>query len=157
MTIKPVMTIYYGETIRLQTVPYDPRDLFYGDYVDLNFQAETIPLLLLENSLRTRLEDNASRDYPREDVKVYLILEQNNKTGVHDVIRVSANKPKSGTYIKSILRPFINDNSVTVSIPIEKYYVEEDTGKELEDASRKGQLIATIKVYKGYTILRSVE
>lgn len=157
MTVKPLMTIYFGETVKLQTVPYDPRDLFYGDYVDLDFEAENIPINLVEDSLRKTLEDNTTSSFPKDDFKVYLILEQNGTTGVHDVTSVSTKKPKSGTYIKGISSPYIYEDKLTVSIPIEKYYLAENTGTQLEEASTKGQLIATIKVYNGYSILRSVE
>ncbi|WP_019414085.1 GDYXXLXY domain-containing protein [Paenisporosarcina sp. TG20] len=157
MTVKPLITIYFGETVKLQTVPFDPRDLFYGDYVDLDFEAENIPINIVENSLRKTLDNNTSGSYSRDDLKVYVVLEQNNITGVHDVISVSAKKPKSGTYIKGISSPYIHENKLTVSIPIEKYYLAENTGTQLEEASSKGQLIATIKVYNGYSILRSVE
>lgn len=157
MTVKPLIAIYYGDTVKLQTVPYDPRDLFYGDYVDLEFEAENIPINIVEKSLRKTLEDNTSGSSPRDNFKVYLILEQDNRTGVHDVTNVIANKPKSGTYIKGIITPYIYEGKVTVSIPIEKYFIAEYTGKKLEDASIKGQLVATLKVYNGYSILRGVE
>lgn len=157
MTIKPLITINYGETIRLQTVPVDPSNLFYGDYVDLEFEAENIPINLVETTMRKKLEDNTYGSYPQDDLKVYILLEHNNETTTHQVTSLSLSKPKSGTYIKGILNPYINDAKVRASIPLEQYYLEDDTGLELEDKARKGELIATIKVRNGYAILRSVE
>lgn len=157
MTVMPLLTLYYGDTVKLQTVPYDPRDLFYGDYVDLDFEAENIPIDLVEESLRRKLDNYSSSGYPLNNPKVYLIVTPNHITGVHDVSSVTTNKPKSGTYIKGNLDPYVYEGKVTVSIPIEKYYLEEDTGRSLEEASRKGQLIATMKVFNGYALLRNVE
>jgi uncharacterized membrane-anchored protein len=157
MTIKPLITILYGETVRLQTVPVDPSDLFYGDYVDLDFEAENIPINVVEKSLRKKLEDNTTGSYPQDSLKVYIHLAYSNETDTHKATNVSQKKPRSGTYIKGILDPYIYEGKVRVSIPIEKYYLEDDTGSKLEDKARKGQLVATIKVYKGYAILRSVD
>lgn len=156
MTIKPLITINYGETIRLQTVPVDPSNIFYGDYVDLDFEAENIPVNIVEKSLRKELEVNTI-GYSQDDLKVYILLAYSNETDTHKVTSLSKNKPKSGTYIKGILHPSIFEDKVRVSIPIEQYYLEDDTGSELEDKARKGKLVATIKVRKGYAILRSVE
>lgn len=157
MTVKPLTTIYYGETVRLQTVPVDPSNLFYGDYVDLDFEAENIAIDVVEKSLRKRLEDNTTGSYSQDDSKVYILLAYSYETDTHKVTRLTVSKPKSGTYIKGILNPYINDGKVKVSIPIEQYYLEDDTGSKLEDKARKGELIATIKVRNGYAILRSVD
>ncbi len=157
MTIKPLATINYGETIRLQTVPVDPSNIFYGDYVDLEFEAENIPVNLVEKTLRKKLEDNTYGSYPQDDLKVYILIAHNDVTNTHQVTSLSLSKPKSGTYIKGMLNPYINDAKVRASIPLEQYYLEDDTGLELEDKARKGELIATIKVRNGYAILRSVE
>ena len=156
MTIKPLITINYGETIRLQTVPVDPSNIFYGDYVDLEFEAENIPINLVESSLRKELEDHTN-GYSEDDLKVYIRLAYSNETDTHQVTNLSKSKPKSGTYLKVILHPSIYEEKVRVSIPLEQYYLEDNTGLELEDKASKGQLVATIKVRNGYAILRSVE
>jgi uncharacterized membrane-anchored protein len=156
LTIKPLITLTKGEEIKLQTVPLDPRDLFYGDYVNLDFEAESVPASLLEPKLRKELSKDTNK-YQTSDTKVYLTLEYSKETNTHKVTALGVNKPKSGTFIKAKLYPFINDNKVTVEIPIDKYYLEEYTGTKLEDASKKGQLVATIKVLDGYAILQSVE
>lgn len=157
MTIKPLITIYYGETIRLQTVPVDPSHLFYGDYVDLEFEAENIPIDVVEKSLQKKLEDNTYGSSPQNDLSVYIHLDYNQETDTHQVTNLTTDKPNSGTYIKGVLNPYIQEDTARVSIPIEQYYLEDNTGLELEDKARKGEIIATIKVHKGYAILRNVE
>ncbi len=157
MTIKPLITIYYGETVRLQTVPVDPSHLFYGDYVDLDFEAENIPIHVVEKSLQKKLEDNTYGSFPQNDLSVYIHLDYNQETDTHKVTNLTMDKPNSGTYIKGVLNPYIQEDTARVSIPIEQYYLEDNTGLELEDKARKGEIIATIKVHKGYAILRNVE
>ena len=157
MTIKPLITIYYGETVRLQTVPVDPSHLFYGDYVDLEFEAENIPIDIVEKSLRKKLEDNVSGGYSQNELTVFIHLAFNDETNTHKVTNLTMDKPNSGTYIKGVLNPYIYEDTARVSIPIEQYYLEDNTGLELEDKARNGEIIATIKVHKGYAILRNVE
>lgn len=157
MTIKPLITIYYGETVRLQTVPVDPSHLFYGDYVDLEFEAENIPVDIVEKSLRKKLEDNKSGGYSQNELIVFIHLAYNDETNTHKVTNLTLDKPNSGTYIKGVLNPYIHEDIARVSIPIEQYYLEDNTGLELEDKARNGEIIATIKVHKGYAILRNVE
>ena len=156
MTLKPLVTINYGQTIRLQTVPVDPSNIFYGDYVDLEFEAENIPVNLVESSLRKELE-GTTNGYSQDDLKVYLRLAYNNETDTHIVTNLTRSKPTSGIYLKGILHPSIYEEKVRVSIPLEQYYLEDNTGLALEEKARNGELIATIKVRNGYAILRTVE
>ena len=37
-------TLWYGKEIRVQTVPVDPRDLLYGDYVHFNYDINRVPM-----------------------------------------------------------------------------------------------------------------
>lgn len=157
MTIKPLITIYYGETVRLQTVPVDPSHLFYGDYVDLEFEAENIPVQVAEKSLQKKLDEYMDGSFPQNDLSVYIHLAYNHETNTHKVTNLTEDKPDTGTYIKGILNAYIHEDTVRVSIPIEQYYLEDNTGLELEEKARKGEIIATIKVHKGYAILRNVE
>jgi uncharacterized membrane-anchored protein len=163
MLVKPLSTTYLGETIKLQTVPYDPRDLFYGDYVDLNFEIEEVPLDIVYEPLLKKLDIHGDSSKPYRDVKVFIELKIDKVTGVYKAWRVVETKPKSGVYIKGVMSPYVNKDEgegykeVNINIPIERYYLEENTGKQLEKESSQGRLIATVKVYKGYPILQSVE
>jgi uncharacterized membrane-anchored protein len=161
MTFKPLLAISAGEEIKLQTVPYDPRDLFYGDYVDLQFEVERVELNLLDEDLRKKFnqENNEYIRYSGKEnkINVFITLKENSE-GIHQAVKVSKNKPQGKTYIKGVLYPYSSfDNKLEVNIPIERYYVEENTGKKLEEQARQGELLATLKVYKGYSILKSVE
>ena len=40
LTVKPLWTLTYGDDIALLTVPVDPRDLLYGDYVTLWYETK---------------------------------------------------------------------------------------------------------------------
>ncbi len=163
MLVKPLTATYLGESIKLQTIPYDPRDLFYGDYVDLNFEIEEVPLDIIYEPLLKKLDIHGDSSKPYQDVKVFIELKEDKATGIFKAWRVVETKPKSGVYIKGVMSPYVDWTAdkgykkVNINIPIERYYLEENTGKQLEKESSQGRLIATVKVYKGYPILQSVE
>ncbi|MGG0655772.1 GDYXXLXY domain-containing protein [Rummeliibacillus pycnus] len=165
MTVKPLLTVLTGETIYLQTTPVDPSDIVYGDYVDLEFEIETIPLNLLDMGLQKQLS-NDKEYFNFDNAKtVYIKLKQNKKTNTYDAIKVTETKPKTGVFIKGELDSSIdqadwdNDKSpkvAHVNIPIERYYVEDNKGTHLEKQSQKGKLKAEIRVRNGYAVIRSI-
>ena len=60
----------WGEEIRLKTMPVDPRDLFYGDYVTLGYEISTIPIDLIDDL-------DASGDFHISDLegkRIYVLL-----------------------------------------------------------------------------------
>lgn len=159
MTIKPLQATYLGETIKLQTAPVDPRDLFYGDYVNLDFEVERIDVSLLDKDLSQKFTRNGEHfDYEGKEQKLPVYLSLKNVDGIHKLHSVSEDKPSSGAYIKGVLLTNSAwDGNITIDIPIDRYYVQEDTGMKLEESARKGWIVADLKVYKGYPILKDVE
>ena len=153
MTIIPIYTLVTGEEIILRTIPVDPTDLFRGDYVVLRYEAEEIQSSLVEKEVRTELDNG------RYDLEVYVSLEY--KDGTHAPTRVSLNKPLSGLYLKgelSYIGPSWNGvvdggEVAYISYSLDKYFVEDNTGIELEEASRNGNILAKVKVKRGYAVL----
>ncbi|OEH93745.1 GDYXXLXY domain-containing protein [Bacillus solimangrovi] len=164
MTIKPLQATYLGEEIKLKTVPLDPRDLFYGDYVILDFEIESVGFDQFDQSLANKFTANTNKNTNQHfvyegnerTIPVYIVLEE--VDDVHQVKVVSEQKPSTGAYVKGNLRTFVGSNDkLTIDIPIERYYVEENTGKQLEDAARRGNIIAHLKEYNGYAVLKDLE
>ncbi|WP_397538505.1 GDYXXLXY domain-containing protein [Rummeliibacillus pycnus] len=164
MTVKPLLTVLTGETIYLQTTPVDPSDLAYGDYVDLEFEIENVPLDLLDNGLKKQLGNDKDYFNFDSDKTVYITLKQNNRTNIYEAIKVTEIKPRSGVFIKGKLASYINqegDNNRStkvahINIPIERYYVEDNTGTHLEKLTQRGKLKAEIKVRDGYAVIRGI-
>ncbi|WP_079480662.1 GDYXXLXY domain-containing protein [Halobacillus salinus] len=116
----------WGETINLKTEPVDPRDPFYGDYVVLNYQVESFPSSKWEGK----------DDVERGD-KVYLLLE-NEEDGVSSLIKASdhpLNPDANQIVVESRMewRDQYNDN-YRVDLGLDRYYIEENTGREWEQA-----------------------
>lgn len=160
MLIKPVNTMVKGEEVTLATIPIDPRDLFYGDYVVLDLEIEEIDVSLIEPSIKRKLE---RYEYNR-DIPVYVTLLEG-EDGVYQAVFVSEKKPR-GLFVKGKMSPYIQDNSgneeavyvetVRVDYGIERFYVEEGTGLELEDQARKGKVLVSVKINNGYPVLTDI-
>jgi uncharacterized membrane-anchored protein len=153
MTVTPLYTLINGDEILLQTVPVDPSNLFRGDYVALQYEAEEIPRDLVEKDVVTEIE---AGEY---NLTVYVLLEK--KNGTHTPIKVSLNKPKSGIYLKGKLE-YLGSNDVKKSVAyltysLDKYFLEDNTGLEWEEASSKGEILAKVKVKNGYAYLVDIQ
>jgi len=153
MTVTPLYTLLTGEEITLRTIPVDPTDLFRGDYVVLRYEAEEIPIALIPDEIRDEVDSG------RYDIEVYVPLEF--KDGVHTPTEVVLTKPDTDLYLKgklNYLGPTWDDRVegeevAYISYSLDKYFVEDNTGLDLEEASRNGNILAKVKVKNGYAYL----
>lgn len=153
MVVIPLITLMFGKTIKLRTRPYDPTDIFRGDYIRLEYDIGTISMKDVRMT-----EEELERTH-----KIYVALKEDN--GIHVVDYVTDKKP-SGDYIVGANRDRYvvrgggidgSDRGITLDYGIDTFFVEENTGYELEDMARKGDLIAEVRIFGGHAILRSVK
>jgi uncharacterized membrane-anchored protein len=153
MTVAPLYTLIKGDEILLQTVPVDPSNLFRGDYVALQYEAEEVPRALMDKDVVTKIE---AGEY---DLTVYVLLEK--KDGIHTPLKVSLNKPKNGIYLKGKLEYLGSNNEqkrvAYLTYSLDKYFLEDNTGLEWEEASSKGEIVAKVKVKNGYAYLVDIQ
>lgn len=147
MTIKPQATILFGQEIVLETMAYDPTDQFRGDYVAINFAISEVPKSMVPLSLDKVNNKN-----------LYVSLKQEGKYYVVD--QVIETKPKQGVYLKGkfqqIYNEFNTEDQFRVDYSLDKYFVEQGSGKDLEQESFKGDLVGTVKVLGGYGVLTGI-
>jgi uncharacterized membrane-anchored protein len=124
----------FGKEIRLKTEPIDPTDLFYGDYVVMQYDVQTLSKGLWKG------------DKPIDEYEVvYVVLDESE--GLYEATGISPEKPQvsddeivmKGRYIYNF-----NNNEVYLTYGIERYYIKEGTGKELED--QRGNLVVSVLV-----------
>lgn len=178
MTILPIYTLTNGTEFLLKTKPVDPTDLFRGDYVILDYEISEIKLDKLDQELQDKLK--SASPYELQGKDIYVVLRKG-KT-YHEVTHATLQKPIAGLYLKGKIN-YLNEVpmesekilkekeslkeesveyskgkivSLVVNYNLDKYFVPENTGTELEELSRKGQLVAKVKVSKGYAILADV-
>lgn len=147
MIIKPQATVLFGEEIVLETKAYDPTDLFRGDYVAMNFAISDIP--------KSKVDLPSDKIYNKN---LFVSLKLEGKYYVVD--QVSETKPKQGVYLKGkfqeIYNPVNESGSFRVDYSLDKYFVEQGSGKDLEQQSFKGGLVGTVKVLGGYGVLTGI-
>lgn len=126
MTIAASAPSRTGQTVYLQVMPVDPRDLFRGDHVILGYPFNRV---------------NLSGDLgPGTPVYVELIPEDDD--GRYRGGPLGFVPPQGGAlYLKGTL-----DGPSWASFGIETYYVQEGTGHQYEDAVRQGKLWAKVAV-----------
>jgi len=130
-----------GYPLVLQTAPVDPRDLFKGDYVQLDYAFSSIPL--------SQLAEDIVQNGLRKGQKVYLQLGETRQR-VTQTGKVFSSPPAAGRYLMGYVQahwPYKNFNSAdqpettgqrSVSHPllvhygIEQYFVEQGQGLEME-------------------------
>jgi uncharacterized membrane-anchored protein len=142
-------TLRTGTEIILKTEPVDPRDLFRGDYVTLNYEISTLEL------------DEVPAEDPNFEYndRIYLALELENEYGVPK--KIYKNPPDDELYIKGTVKELIYDweayeDSATTEEPylkelrieygIESYFVPEGRGLEIESQQWTGREGVSVKV-----------
>ncbi len=118
MIARPYMTLATGDTILLEVVPVDPRDLFKGDYVILSYDISRPP----QNGFGSRYESE-------ENKTIYVTIEKD-EDGKHWHAKNHLFEKPTGT--KFIRGRIASWNQIKFGI--EEFYVQEGTGKTYEDA-----------------------
>jgi len=115
-----------GEIIYLRTAPIDPRDLFRGDYVRLNYEISNIPARHLP------LGDTSG---VAKGKKVYANLKENSN-GLYELDHVSLNQPPSGIYLIGRspydYRNRLFGRTLRLNYGIEAYFVQQGKGRQIE-------------------------
>lgn len=125
-------TLTTGTPVLLETQPIDPRSLFRGDYVRLNYKISNLNLTVLAG-------DN---DFKRHD-RIYVELEKQGK--YWQPIALHTDYPNNNSLVLGGKVQYINENSwnqelqeseeittVHVKYGIEHYFVPEGEGLDLE-------------------------
>ena len=125
----------------------DPRDLFRGDYVVLNYEISQLNL----DSIKHDAIDNIS-----ESKSFYLLLQKAEKYWIPVEIMPAIAIPEQSLFNSEdsgsvLIRGKIISqygNTIIAEYGIESYFVEEGAGKELEKAARNSQLDVEVSVDK---------
>ncbi|KGP90764.1 hypothetical protein N780_03600 [Pontibacillus chungwhensis BH030062] len=110
----------FGETIDLKTAPVDPRDLFYGDYVVVNYEISTIS------------NENWVGDEPQYNDKVYVKLRKDGEVYEAQAVSHQALPTEKDEVLITGQYKGGNGDELRIRYGIERFYVEENTGEALE-------------------------
>lgn len=148
------LVVLTGRTVHLRTAPIDPRDIFRGDFVRLNYEISTIPRRLLRGGLA-----NAKESYlKKKGLRVYTALKAG-EGGSAEALYVTDRRPTDDFFIRGHLL-YGWDGSVRVRYGIETYFVEQGKGLELERGRRREGIQVPLEMEvavasKGLAVLKS--
>lgn len=124
--------------ISVETAPVDPRDLFRGDYVTLNYDFTDIRgerWRFVDGQRKTErlfdaseLSNFSSRE--KSGRTVYTVMEKSDD-GVWRPVKMTLKRPESGLFLKGYC------DGGRVKYGLDAFYVQAGTGREIEDAIRE--------------------
>lgn len=175
MLIQPLYTTLYGEVVTIQTTPYDPTDLFRGDYVDLFYDINQIDTSIQTvKELPTVKEDNDVNNWRGKPF--YIVFKPGKE--LTEVDYYSFKKPASNLYLKgkvvyaykkmtdqkdpppvpsSISQPASTALMIQADFGIDRYFIEENTGAPFDEAARNGNVQVTLKIKNGYGMVQALK
>lgn len=158
--------------------------MFRGDYVILSYEINDLKISQFPelDKVKDSLWDYEKIQEYRHR-QVYVALKEAN--GIYIAESAGFQKPEHKLYLKGKISYIFNKlppqpvseppnqvseppkpvkepmknvpDTIKVEYELDKFFVPENTGLKLEELSRQGQLIATIKIYNGYAQLVKVE
>ena len=118
--------VRYGRTIGLRTTPIDPRDLFRGDYVRLNYDISSISAANLPAADSTGINKGQ---------KIYVTLKESSN-GLFEFDQAHLNIPSTGIFIAGRssyeYRHPKQGYPLWLNYGIEAYFVQQGKGLEME-------------------------
>jgi uncharacterized membrane-anchored protein len=119
--LSSVWPLWFGTPVILKTAPVDPRSLFRGNYVRLNYDISNIN------------KDLTQEHFKRSEVG-YVTLKE--KDGVFVATGLHRKKPESGVYIRG--RVTSVGGSYRMKYGIEAYFMPEKKALNAERSIRQG-------------------
>jgi uncharacterized membrane-anchored protein len=142
MVTDRVRLLSSGREITLPIIPVDPRDLFRGEYVRLDYEVGRVPARLLDGPR------------PRPNAPFYVVLEKT-PNGDWAPVKISRASPSEASPDRIVLKarstfgwPETASSTTLLGVRygIESYFVPEGQGKRLEELARDKRMAALIAV-----------
>ena len=137
MILLRLTPLTWGTTVTFPVRPVDPRSLFRGDYVTLEYPFTQYP----EGKIVGLKE---ARGGKREGRIVYAVLEPDANGPLWHATELTTYKPQKGLYLKGHMKKYGR-----LHFGIEAWFVEEGRGHILEEAIQKGEVVAEVAVSPG--------
>jgi uncharacterized membrane-anchored protein len=139
MVYDRVRVLRAGSEVTLQTRPVDPRDFLRGDYVVLNYEISNLPAGELKDTPSQGRGTPVFVKLARKDDGVYQAVSVHSEpvpvAGGEVLIR---GRVASGATCGSNHRVFCDRLRITYGI--ERYFVPQDEGKEIERSRNQGKV-----------------
>jgi len=133
-------------TVKLKTIPVDPRSLFRGNYASLNYDISTLPVTLYKGPQQLR-----------ENERVYVLLELD-EDGISTARQVLLRPPAQGLFIRGRIknRRWGNKDNLSIKYGIEAWFAPKREALALEKRLRSGALAEVSLATNGKAALKAV-
>ena len=141
-----------GEVFKFRTAPVDPRDPFRGEYVRLDFEAENGRWPL--PPIKTGTGNHRHHAYA---------LLGTDSAGFANIAQLVQEQPSEGAFVPVEYMYWENDTIFNVSLPFDRYYLEEGDGPRTEHllmpqwnpdtATMALPAYAVVRVLEGRTVI----
>lgn len=126
---KRELIVSTGETVFLRTAPIDPRDMFRGDFVRLQYEITSVPMS------KVRGDFSAAKD--KKHYVLYAVMKKGER-GLGELEYVTDVKPEGDVFFlkgrtTKHWRFRRSSKSVSLKYGIEAYFVEQGKGRKIED------------------------
>ncbi len=122
----------HGLKVLLRTAPVDPRSPFRGDYLQLAYDFSSLPRRMVDASV----ERAGARG--GKGIRCYLSFDLDARN-VLIPRRLTLDKPAAGTpFLRGWAGLPLGENRVSVLYGLEQYYLQQNTGRGLEQGKRVG-------------------
>lgn len=126
--LSSIWPMKFGEPVLLKTEPIDPRSLFRGNYVRLNYSISQVDAALAPEPFRTHQQ-------------VYLTLKQEGKYHVAD--KLLHEPPEQGPVIRGRIR-WANDQFYRIDYGIEAFFMPRQKALAAQSAVREKEAWAEV-------------
>lgn len=135
-----------GDRIVLKVVPVDPRDMFRGDFVVLNYEISRLPPEGIPGIQPYRFwwARHVNQSAETQDKTVYVTVEPDADGRHWRGVKYSTERPTAGKFLRGTYSP--GRFGSPLQFGIEAYFVEEGHGKDLEQLRNSQHLSAEIAV-----------
>ena len=127
--LSSVYPLWTGKPAVLEIVPLDPRSLFRGNYVHLDYDIAILDERVIDETLHLKTGAVA-----------YVHLTERN--GIFRAINVTAEAPEEGIYIRGRVQHFYREDqtvSLFMNYEIEAYFSPREKALAIEEKFREGQ------------------
>jgi len=142
MLAKANYPLWFGNEIRVKTVPVDPRSLFRGNYARLNYEMSRLPKALFDEGLLLR-----------PGVTVYVRLKQGDNQ-LYQLADASLTPPSDGVFLKG--RISNSHAPYRVKYGIEAFFAPKEKALKLERELRKTGVAVLMVTDGGSVTLKDV-
>lgn len=146
--LNSVYPIWFGQEIRLKTIPVDPRSMFRGNYARLNYDITSVPLPVVNKG-----------EALRQHTTIYVSLKENDQ-GIYELAGTSLTKPKDGIFMRGRLQSrrwfFDSGRNQDIKYGIEAFFAPKERALQLERDLRNGGIAVVMVASNGKATLKDV-